>query len=48
VSDEGVREIVRTIVCACADIPIVCTLEGGYQLATLARCVGITIEELLR
>jgi len=47
VSDQGVREIVRTIVAACADIPIVCTLEGGYHLATLARCVGITLEELL-
>lgn len=47
VSDQGVREIVRTIVAACAGIPIVCTLEGGYHLATLARCVGITLEELL-
>jgi len=48
VSDQGMREIVRTIVASCADIPLVCTLEGGYQLETLARCVGITIEELLR
>jgi len=48
VTDGGVREIVRTIVDACAGIPVVCTLEGGYQLATLARCVGITLEELLR
>ncbi|MHB8837255.1 MAG: histone deacetylase family protein [Candidatus Methylomirabilia bacterium] len=48
VSDQGVREIVREIVGAGAGIPVVCTLEGGYQLATLARCVGITIEELLR
>jgi acetoin utilization deacetylase AcuC-like enzyme len=48
VSDGGVREIVRTIVDACAGIPLVCTLEGGYHLATLARCVGITLEELLR
>ena len=48
VSDEGVREIVRTIVDACEGIPLVCTLEGGYHLATLARCVGITLEELLR
>jgi len=47
VSDQGVREIVRTIVAACADIPLVCTLEGGYHPATLARCVGITLEELL-
>jgi acetoin utilization deacetylase AcuC-like enzyme len=48
VSDQGVREIVREIVAACAGIPVVCTLEGGYHLATLARCVGITVEELLR
>jgi len=48
VSDQGVREIVRAIVAACTGIPIVCTLEGGYHLATLARCVGITLEELLR
>ena len=48
VSDQGVREIVRAIVDACAGIPLVCTLEGGYHLATLARCVGITLEELLR
>ncbi len=33
VSDQGVREIVRTIVAACAGLPIVCTLEGGYHLA---------------
>ena len=47
VSDQGVRDIVRAIVGACADIPIVCTLEGGYHPETLARCVGITMEELL-
>jgi acetoin utilization deacetylase AcuC-like enzyme len=48
VSDDGVRQIVRAIVAACADIPVVCTLEGGYRPAMLARCVGITLEELLR
>jgi len=48
VSDHGVREIVRAIVESCAGIPVVCTLEGGYHLATLGRCVGITLEELLR
>lgn len=48
VSDRGVREIVRAIVDCCPDIPLVCTLEGGYHLGTLARCVGITLEELLR
>jgi acetoin utilization deacetylase AcuC-like enzyme len=47
VSDAGVREIVRSIVAASAGIPLVFTLEGGYHLATLARCVDITLEELL-
>jgi len=48
VSDAGVRGIVRSILEACAGVPVVFTLEGGYNLATLARCVGITVEELLR
>jgi acetoin utilization deacetylase AcuC-like enzyme len=48
VSDEGLRGIVRDIVEACAGVPVVCTLEGGYHLSALARCVGITLEELLR
>ena len=29
-------------------VAAVCTLEGGYHPAALARCVGITVEELLR
>jgi len=48
VSDEGVRAILRGILEACTGIPVVCTLEGGYQLQTLARCVAITVEELGR
>jgi acetoin utilization deacetylase AcuC-like enzyme len=48
VTDEGVRGIVRSILESCAGVPVVFTLEGGYNLATLARCVGITVEELLR
>jgi len=48
VSDEGVRGIVRSILESCAGIPVVFALEGGYHLATLARCVGLTVEELLR
>jgi acetoin utilization deacetylase AcuC-like enzyme len=47
VSDEGVRGIVRSILDACAGVPVVFTLEGGYHPATLARCVGITLQELL-
>jgi transketolase len=42
----GVRAIVRGILDACTGIPVVCTLEGGYHLRTLARCVAITLEEL--
>ncbi len=48
VSDQGVRGIVRDIIEACPGLPVVCTLEGGYHPGTLARCVGITIEELMR
>jgi acetoin utilization deacetylase AcuC-like enzyme len=48
VSDAGLRGIVRDIVDICAGIPVVCTLEGGYVPGTLARLVGITLEELLR
>jgi len=48
VSDEGVRRIVRGVLDACGPIPAVFTLEGGYVPASLARCVEITLEELLR
>jgi acetoin utilization deacetylase AcuC-like enzyme len=48
VSDDGVRAIVLSILDSCRDVPVVFTLEGGYHLATLARCVGITAEEMLR
>lgn len=48
VSDEGVRGVVRSILASCPGVPVVFTLEGGYHLATLARCVGITLAELLR
>ena len=36
----GARRSCARILDACAGIPVVCTLEGGYHLATLARCVG--------
>jgi acetoin utilization deacetylase AcuC-like enzyme len=48
VSEEGVRLIVRSILDACAGIPVVFTLEGGYNQEHLARCVGVTLEEMLR
>jgi acetoin utilization deacetylase AcuC-like enzyme len=48
VSDEGVRDIVRAILEACSGLPVVFSLEGGYDPPALARCVRITVEELLR
>jgi len=47
VSDAGVRRIVHDVLAACGRIPVVFTLEGGYVPASLARCVGITLEEML-
>jgi acetoin utilization deacetylase AcuC-like enzyme len=47
VSHEGVRAIVRSIL-SCSNVPVVFTLEGGYDLAALSDSVGITIEEMLR
>ncbi|OGW37926.1 MAG: acetoin utilization protein [Nitrospirae bacterium GWD2_57_9] len=47
VSHEGVRAIVQSILC-CSPVPVVFTLEGGYDLASLGDCVRITIEEMLK
>ena len=47
VSDKGVASIVKNIINASGDIPIVFTLEGGYSLTALADSVEITIRELL-
>ncbi len=47
VTDEGVRAIVRSILCS-SRAPVVFVLEGGYDLASLAECVSITIEEMLK
>ncbi len=46
VSDEGIRNIIRSILLAGGSIPAVFCLEGGYNLASLAGSVIITIEEL--
>lgn len=48
VTDGGLRLVVRAILEACAGLPVVFTLEGGYNQDHLARCVGHTLEELLR
>lgn len=47
VSEEGIRGIVRSIL-DCADVPMVFTLEGGYDLPSLADSVRITVQEMLK
>ncbi|MCI4624329.1 MAG: histone deacetylase [Candidatus Magnetoovum sp. WYHC-5] len=47
VTNDGIRDIVRGIINAKKDIPIICTLEGGYNLEALSDSVLITVEELL-
>jgi len=46
VSDEGIRDIVRSILSF--SLPTVFTLEGGYDLDALGRSVAVTIEEMLK
>ncbi|MBF0464650.1 MAG: histone deacetylase [Nitrospirae bacterium] len=47
VTDDGIRDIVRGILSAKNDIPVIFTLEGGYSLEALASSVTITMQELL-
>lgn len=47
VTNEGVRNIVRSIISSRKDIPFIFCLEGGYDLVSLGESVVITIEELL-
>ncbi|MBF0521204.1 MAG: histone deacetylase, partial [Nitrospirae bacterium] len=47
VTDDGIRDIVRGILSAKKDIPVIFTLEGGYSLEALASSVTITMQELL-
>jgi acetoin utilization deacetylase AcuC-like enzyme len=49
VSDEGVRGIVEEIADSALSlkVPILFTLEGGYNLNALERCSRITFESLL-
>ncbi len=46
VSSEGIWGVVRGILTS-SSCPMVFTLEGGYDLESLAESVGITIEEML-
>jgi len=49
VSDQGVRGIVREILDSAISlkVPILFTLEGGYNLRALERCSRITFESLI-
>ncbi len=47
VSNEGIRGIVHSILTS-SSCPKVFSLEGGYDLKSLAEGVGITIEEMLK
>jgi acetoin utilization deacetylase AcuC-like enzyme len=47
VSHEGIRAIVQTIL-RCSKVPVVFSLEGGYDLSSLGDSVRITIEEMLK
>ncbi len=50
VTSDGVRMIVRSIVGIARklEVPLLFTLEGGYNLRALGECVVITLEEMLR
>jgi acetoin utilization deacetylase AcuC-like enzyme len=48
VTNEGIRNIVRSIITCRTGIPYIFCLEGGYNLVSLGESVVITIEELLR
>ncbi len=47
VSEEGLRAIVKAILSAAGDLPVVFTLEGGYDLSALGGLVEITLREML-
>jgi len=47
VTSDGIKNIVRAIITAKNGIPYIFCLEGGYNLASLAESVAITIQELL-
>lgn len=47
VTNEGIRQIVKSILLCRSGTPCVFALEGGYNLAALSESVMITLEELL-
>jgi len=46
VTNEGVRNIVKSIISCRTDVPYIFCLEGGYNLVSLGESVVITIEEI--
>lgn len=51
VTDEGIRNIAHNIIlCSTVSspVPVIFTLEGGYDLTALGESVKITIEEMLK
>ncbi|MEO5361148.1 MAG: histone deacetylase [Nitrospirota bacterium] len=47
VSNAGIKDIVDGILSAKRGIPVIFTLEGGYDLLAITEAIHITIEELL-
>ncbi|MBF0539366.1 MAG: histone deacetylase [Nitrospirae bacterium] len=47
VTDNGIQDIVRGILSAKADIPVIFTMEGGYDLDAISTGVLISVRELI-
>lgn len=47
VSTEGISMIVRAILSAAGDTPVICSLEGGYDYQALSRGVIATLDEMI-
>lgn len=47
VTASGIRAIVKTLINTANKLPIIFTLEGGYNLTALSESVVITIEEMI-
>ncbi len=46
VTKEGLREIIKIILNTAKELPIIFSLEGGYNLSSLSESVVITVEEM--
>lgn len=47
VSDEGVARLVDEILAAGSEIPVIFSLEGGYDLRSLGKSVVLTLERMM-